>query len=502
MYAAHMTVPEELQRLREEARRLRQDSARYHRCWDQQKQRSTVLQKEVIRKDQKITQLEKEQEKLKKEIDRLTKQRDRYKNIIFKAKAAANKNTGTGHKTSDTENNNKKKHNRGGQPGHKGVSRNKPSRIDQHKRIYFHHCPDCGNPVKRGRSWWEHIVEDIPQIVQSVVTCYERERQWCRNCQKEVCALPDGVLPGSRLGITLTIWILIERYVCRQPFNVIVEKLSIYYGLTMSTGGVVRVVQRAKEWFGDEYEDILTQIRKAHVKYADETSWRIRGQPSWCWLFSTKESAYYTIEDTRGKGVAEEALGKEACNEEDILVRDNYAGYRGLSMQHQACWFHLLKVCKEEAEAPRASEEVRGIYQNLKDQFQRLQTIVKTPFNHKQREADYTDELQQLQTIITQKYHVEDARSIQTRITNQNKGRWYVTALLHEDVPLTNNHAERQIKPMVVTRKISGGSQSDEGARTHAVNMSIIQTMRLKKQQLVPTLYQKLLTGYSSTVKS
>jgi transposase len=504
MHAAHMTIPEELRRLREEARTLRQQNARLNKSWNTQKQRSTRLEEELRKHKHEIIHLEEAQEKLKKEIDKLTKQRDRYKNIIFKAKTERDKNKDkdTNHKTSNTEGSSKKKQKRGGQVGHKGNSRKKPEHIDQHKRIYFHHCPDCGNPVKRGTSWWKHIVEDIPEIVQSIVTCYERERQWCSHCKKELCALPDRVIPGSRLGLNLIVWILIERYICRQPFEIIVQKLSIYYGLTISTGGVVQIVKRAKEWFGSSYDDILTQIRQSHVKYADETSWRIRGQPSWCWLFSSKESAYYTIEDTRGKGVAEEAIGNEECENTDVLVRDNYAAYWGLDMQHQACWFHLLKVCKEEAEASRSSEEVKSIYQNLKDQFKRLQNITSQSFNQKGRKATYADELQELQTIISKKYQEEDARSIQTRIANQNKGKWYITALLHEDVPLTNNHGERLIKPMVVTRKISGGSQSNEGAKTHAVNMSIIQTMRLRKQQLVPTLHKTLLNGYSSTVKN
>ncbi len=69
-------------------------------------------------------------------------------------------------------------------------------------------------------------------------------------------------------------------------------------------------------------------------------------------------------------------------------------------------------------------------------------------------------------------------KAIQTRITNQNTN--LITALLHENATLTNNHAERMIRPMVIIRKISGGSRSDRGAATHAVNMSVMQTLALK----------------------
>ena len=88
-------------------------------------------------------------------------------------------------------------------------------------------------------------------------------------------------------------------------------------------------------------------------------------------------------------------------------------------------------------------------------------------------------------------FKAKDARRIQTRIKNQ--GTNLLTALLHDGVPLTNNAAERIIRPAVVVRKISGGSRSNEGAETFAVNFSVIQTIRMRNQPLIPTLQQLLL---------
>ncbi|MCK4765235.1 MAG: transposase [Candidatus Aminicenantes bacterium] len=52
---------------------------------------------------------------------------------------------------------------------------------------------------------------------------------------------------------------------------------------------------------------------------------------------------------------------------------------------------------------------------------------------------------------------------MQTRISNQNTN--LITALLHRNVSLTNNHSERNIRCFVVARKISGGSRSKDGAK-------------------------------------
>lgn len=48
---------------------------------------------------------------------------------------------------------------------------------------------------------------------------------------------------------------------------------------------------------------------------------------------------------------------------------------------------------------------------------------------------------------------------------------------------------------MVVMRKISGGSRSMMGAKTHAVNMSVFQTIQLRNQPLISTLQNLLLKG-------
>ena len=89
--------------------------------------------------------------------------------------------------------------------------------------------------------------------------------------------------------------------------------------------------------------------------------------------------------------------------------------------------------------------------------------------------------LKLIDSLIGRKHIGSDAHAVQTRISNQREA--LIEALLHKDAPLTNNHAERQIRPMVVTRKISGGSRSDRGAATHAVNMSIVQTLLLQGKE-------------------
>ena len=115
-------------------------------------------------------------------------------------------------------------------------------------------------------------------------------------------------------------------------------------------------------------------------------------------------------------------------------MRDDCPSYFSLPMAQQSCWTHLLCVSRDETKKASCSEEMHTLH--------------------------------------------ADTLAVQTRIRNQRTH--LIEALLHENAPLTNNHAERMIRPLVVTRKISGGSQSDAGSATHAVNMTVMQTLSLR----------------------
>ena len=136
---------------------------------------------------------------------------------------------------------------------------------------------------------------------------------------------------------------------------------------------------------------------------------------------------------------------------------------------------------------------MKGLHPRLKGLYSTIETVVAQPFKLTERRGCHQKLRQILQKIIDEGYTSIDAQKIQTRVRHQ--GDNLLTAILKPNVPLTNNLAERMIRPMVVTRKISGGSKSIDGASSHAVNMSILQTILLRQQPLHSTLKDHILQG-------
>ncbi len=478
-------LPEYVHLLRKDLRELRIHKDQLARVHKLQKEKADKLEKENTILKQENGQLQKEKQALLEELEKIKQERDNYKNMVFKAKR----------RCTDTDAHAPSGRKRGGQAGHKGWGRKLPERIDQHKHAFLTHCPHCNNLLTRANGVDTHTVTDVPhwRLSQPITTEYTIERQWCSNCHKEVRAIPKSVLPGSRLGVNLFTMVLVWRYRFREPFNKIAERLWTQYGIRMSQGTLALLCQKAKQYFGEEYDEILEEVRGSPFKHADETGWRVGGDNWWCWTAVTEKSVYYTIEESRGGGIAKDmflgALG--------ILIRDDYAGYAAVALLQQSCWAHLLRVSHTEATRDTASEEVKSLHKTLKTLFFLLAEDIAQPFNKKDREEWYADYTKDLQRIIETKYHARDAKKVQTRIANQNTN--LITALLYEGVPLTNNAAERAIRPMVVTRKISGGSKTKTGAKAHAVNMSIIETIVKRKQPLLDTLLSYLLNNYNSS---
>jgi hypothetical protein len=473
---------EELGRLRQEARRLRQHTATVERAHKAQRERADGLEKKVVARDQRIKTLLKEKEDLRKEITEL---KSRLNLAVDKAKTYA----GMIFKSNIRKEVDASRRGRGGVRNHHGNSRKTPARIDQELNVFLTNCNRCSAPLKQTASIDERIVEDIPETT-TVVTRYCIQRQWCKVCRREVRAIPQGTIPGARFGINTLVLILCLKYRLRTPLEKIAELLKTQHDLAITNQGIQELLHTTKTKFTKQYSGILTGIRNAPMKHADETSWRINGINAWCWLFSTPTAALYTIEETRGKDVPKRLLGHDPTG---VLVRDDCPSYAALPMPQQSCWAHLLRVSHEAAVKDGASVSMQALHQELKTIFDALLTVTLEPFKPQVRKRQYRLHLRKIDEIIARTYADDGAQAVQTRIANQREN--LLTALLYEHVPLTNNHAERMIRPMVVTRKISGGSQSDRGAATHAVNMTIMQTLSLQGKSFLHGIREILTAG-------
>src|SRR5665647_2731052 len=94
-------------------------------------------------------------------------------------------------------------------------------------------------------------------------------------------------------------------------------------------------------------------------------------------------------------------------------------------------------------------------------------------------DAEYYDQSrplqQQIVDLIEQPAQHLGVRQVQG-IFRDNAHRLYHW-VENRAVPADNNRAERELRPTVIARKVSFGSQSDAGAKTREVLMSVVHTL-------------------------
>jgi hypothetical protein len=201
-------------------------------------------------------------------------------------------------------------------------------------------------------------------------------------------------------------------------------------------------------------------IQEAKAVYADETGWRMDGANWWLWVFVTATGTQYVIEDTRGKGVAEHALGKK---EDRVIISDGYAAYQNLPGEKQQCWVHLLRTAKLHS---------LSLYEDLVMLYKKLLHELEKPLG----ERDKRTLEKRFAELIEKKYPEPTVEKVKVRMRHHQSVLF--TCLDYDGVLPENNTAERAIRPQVVMRKIFGGTRSLAGTTAHQVNSSVIETMR------------------------
>jgi hypothetical protein len=361
--------------------------------------------------------------------------------------------------------------------------RSQPTRVVQHA---LERCPDCNHRLYGSTVAYRREVIDLPEVQPVEVIEHRVIKRFCPHCgcsKQPALDLRTQVLGQGRIGVRVIALIGSLRLTLRLPFRRIVAYLHSLHGLRLSVGTVVELLHRLRRHLQDAIDALKVQARGSPVLHADETSWREDGCNGYIWCFATPGDdavRYYEYDHSRGHTVVKRVLGEQF---EGCLVSDFYGGYNVYAGKHQRCWVHLLrdlhdlKVKHEHNEAVMAwAMAVRACY----DEAQAW--LAGHPqADTSQREAAYvalTSRLHELGLAYARACNHPCCALAKRLLRHEDE---LVTFVLIDGVSADNNLAERSIRPLVVVRKISGGSRSEEGSKTTMGLASLFETWLARK---------------------
>jgi transposase len=395
----------------------------------------------------------------------------------------------------------------GGQPGHQGHGRKKPTPNEPPTNVPLEICPECGAPLGEPIKGAEQkrTVTDIPlphHIVYEIVY----PRYWCGECKKLVRGEAPWMPPNQQFGPAVACWIAYQRMI-----GLSIEKLQSdlleTYGITMSKSTVLKLEKWVADTLHEDYEKIHEAVVKSSAVNADETSFRIGGMNGWLWVFTSTVGSYYVVAPTRGHKVPEEVLE----GFEGVLGRDAWKPYDVVKCEgHQLDFLHInrwlergeikhrieprtllssrsAKLTKPGRPPKQFIDFADGIRSILKRAIEYTEND--PPPSMEERKNACKEFQKEMKTFLNRKWTDADA----VRISKELRKRldMLFTFMDHEGVPWHNNDAERAIRQGVLHRKISGGRRTWTGAEVFEVILSTYETAKKKGERFIETVRAK-----------
>src|SRR3989338_10451035 len=377
----------------------------------------------------------------------------------------------------------------GARKGHKGYGRHIPERIDQIKELNLKRCPHCKTKLGETQEIRSRHIIDIKLTSKVKTTRFDIHRKYCPNCDKLVEPEVKEALHHARFGLNLMLLVMYLRLGLRLPCNKICSYFMDMFGLKISEGEIIGILRQLVVAFGDYYSYLKKLVKLARVKYSDTTSWRINGRNYVAWVFIACGVVLYKIRKSNCHKVGLVFLKKQKGN---VLVVDRHCAFRLLAKKAgfllQLCWSHILQDTKQLAEEFGA--EGKYVHKKLKEIYALAKGL-----NHK----GISEMVEQLKAEVFQLTLRHYKHSIIRKFVNNlyyRDGDDLFRFVTDPEIDPTNNISERELRALVIFRKITYGSRSHRGANATAILLSIIQTLRLKKENVLLGL-QKILNNPS-----
>lgn len=273
------------------------------------------------------------------------------------------------------------------------------------------------------------------------------------------------------------------------------DYLNQALGVCLSLGTVHNLEKRGAQALHQAWLQAREHIRAAEVVHVDETTWsQTRGETGWAWSASTPDVSLYALHPTRSKDGFFELMSTDYNG---VVVSDRFSVYLHCHKgQSQWCWAHLLR--QFDATAPGTEGFIAACAQRLAMLGRLISRVWRWDRNPGPLIPKLPELVEDLYPKLRQNFedtlHVlaakKEAPGWSRALLKQQDGLWLFEQ--REDVGMTNNLAERRIRPLVLARKGSFGCQSDAGARYIERIYTVTQTLKAQGRELIGYLRQSL----------
>jgi transposase len=355
-----------------------------------------------------------------------------------------------------------------------------PDQIQEtHDAVLPEACPHCGGGVAE-TSHVEQFQTDLPR--RPILRRFRIPVGHCQRCGKRVqgrhpLQTSDALgAAASQLGPDAQAAAVLLDKQAGLSHGKVAACFRALFGIEVSRGASAQVVLRAATRLEPAHQEIRADLPAADQVAADETGWRIGGQPAWLPAWVGDRATCYAIDPDRSAAVLERVIGRDWGG---VLVPDGWASYdRFGEAIHQQCVAHVLRRARDLlAVAARGAvhfpRQVIALFTaaiHLKNQYH----AGAMPVTAVWAARDAFDE--RLLDLAARPRAVPAYQTLADHLWRYAES-WF-SFLTAPSIPATNWPAEQALRPAVVNRKVWGGNRTAAGAAAQGVLTSVIETCR------------------------
>jgi transposase len=369
-------------------------------------------------------------------------------------------------------------------PGHERQERQLIDNPNKIIEVYVDNCENCHLNLldQVPEQVTRRQITELPEIKPVVIETrqYEVVCPCCGELQRG--KLPEGLEAGRYFGPRLEAVVTDLHHEHHVSFKRLLQICEELFGLTLSAGGAVSIVERAGKAAQEEAEAIGERVRQSKVIGSDETSARVHGKNWWQWVFVDERCEYHLIVPSRGYDVVEDFMRE--C-EAEVWVCDCWkAQLRAPAQARQICLAHQIRNLQgliEKRPHLAWAREMQALFRKAIQLSNRREKLTKRGY---EKQAAIVEK--SLNQLLKRRFSCLGTNLLY----RYRKYRDSLFVFLYRsDVPAHNNACERALRPSVIHRKVMGSFRSDWGAQAYAALAKVLNTAKRNGQ----SAFQKLL---------
>lgn len=466
-----------------------------------------LLLKKVEKLTKRIDQLAEDNKFLRHEITVLKQENVDLKRENTELKIRINSNSSNSSKPPSSDGYKKKpafpkqkKGKQGGQKGHKGQTLKQVKNPDKIVKCIPDQCT-CGHKFTNEQVFLSETrqVFDFPQP-HLEITEYQIYKATCPACgilHKGVA--PEGVNAPVQYGNKVKAYVVLLNVHFKLPFKKIQLLFKDLFGYSINESTVYSASRLCYEKLDESEQIIKTKISEGNVVHADETGIRVNGKLHWLHTATSILYTYLFTHEKRGSLALES--NKSILNKiSGWLVHDCWSSYFKFGeFKHAICGAHILR-------------ELQGLIESGQSKWTKkfksfLVHVYEMPFDERIKRRKQIESRYKLICEMGERREPPPVKKLNKRGRyKRTKGRNLVERLLkeqqavlafafNEQVPFTNNLAERDIRPAKVKQKISNCFRTFTGAEIYARIEGFVSTSRKNNR----SVFTELCTTFEGT---